>query len=256
MTPWHIGFEKRINSGNIRAYFFGRQGGASKEPFNSLNLGVAVGDRPQHIAKNEINALKTMNTKALYLPRQIHGTDIYFLENNSVEGVVRGDEADAVVTRLRGIALGILTADCVPILLADTQSGITAAVHAGWRGLADGVIPKCLEKIAGRGAFNKNMLAFIGPSIGPCCYEVSEELAMRFERGVEGGRDNVRREERKAFIDLPGVAYNQLLGGGLSAENITCVKRCTSCEPQLFFSHRRDKGKTGRQLSAIVMTAD
>jgi len=238
---------------SVKTYFFGRPGGVSRGSFSGLNLSFDVGDDAGAVRENEALALREMGAPSLYLPRQVHGAGVTVLGSMPGPGVTRGPEADAVVTGLANVALGVLTADCVPILLWDGKGKAVAAVHAGWRGLASGVIPRTIEELGDFGVLPSDLVARIGPAIGPCCYEVDASFAERFERDVEGGKADLSREEGRPAINLPLVAERQLISAGLPLGGILDFRRCTSCEKDLFFSHRRKKSPTGRQLSAVFL---
>lgn len=237
-----------IQSARLAGFAHGfttRRGGASEAPFDTLNLGGQVGDAPARVAENWAR-LEAATGLGFARVRQVHGARAVRLD---VAGAP-GEEADAVVCLAPGVAACVSVADCVPILLADPESGAVAAVHAGWRGTvgraaAEGVRALALET----GAQPGRLLASIGPSIGPCCYEVSPDLAARFEE--ELGASAVRGG-RVPRLDLWASNVAVLRAAGVSAERVEVLGRCTACEQDLFFSHRRDAGRTGRQMAFIA----
>jgi YfiH family protein len=162
------------------------------------------------------------------------------------------EEADAVVSAASGVAACVSVADCVPVLLADPATGTVAAVHAGWRGTLARAAAEGVAALAGAGAPPERLLAAVGPSIGPCCYEVSEELAARFRAEIGTGAvvDGAR-----PHLDLWSANARLLAAAGLRSERIEVMGRCTACERALFFSHRRDAGRTGRQMAFIAPRA-
>ena len=225
--------------------FTTRRDGGSEAPFDSLNLGGAVGDDPDRVAANW--ALLERDT-ALSFARvhQVHGARAVRLDAASPPSV----EADAVLSRTPGLAACVSVADCAPILLADPASGAVAAVHAGWRGTIARVAAEAVRALAEEtGAAPDRLLASVGPAIGPCCYEVSPELAARFsaELGPE-----VVRQAAVPSLDLWASNAAVLRAAGLADGRIETLRRCTSCERDLFFSHRRDRGRTGRQVAFIA----
>lgn len=225
--------------------FTTRRGGASGPPFDALNLGGSVGDDPALVARNW--ALLERETELGFARvRQVHGA-------RAVRGDAPGpaaEEADVVVSRTAGVAACVSVADCVPVLLADPETGAVAAVHAGWRGtLARAAAVGVRALGAEAGAPPRRLLASIGPSIGPCCYEVSPDLAARF--GAELGPEVVRRGGRPR-LDLWAANVAVLRAAGLEPARVELLGRCTSCERDLFFSHRRDAGRTGRQMAFIA----
>jgi YfiH family protein len=228
--------------------FTTRAGGASSGPFATLNLGGAVGDDPAAVAENWARLERETGLRFARV-RQVHGAHAVRAD----APMAPAQEADVVVTRAPGVAACVSIADCVPVLLADPETGAVAAVHAGWRGTiaraaAEGV--RALGREAG--APPSRLLACVGPSIGPCCYEVSPDLADRFR--AELGAETVR-DGRAPHLDLWRANVAVLRAEGLAPERIEVLARCTSCEREHFFSHRRDAGRTGRQAAFIAPRA-
>jgi len=225
--------------------FTTREGGVSGPPWDQANLGGSVGDDPAHVAENW-RRLEAATGLRFARVRQVHGARAVRLDAAGPPA----EEADAVVSIAAGLAACVSVADCVPVLLADPGSGAVAAVHAGWRGTlaraaAEGV--RLLAREAG--AAPGRLLAAIGPSIGPCCYEVSDELAARFAE--ELGPETVVPGARPR-LDLWAANARVLREAGLAAGGIDALRRCTACERDRFFSHRRDAGRTGRQIAYIA----
>ena len=235
-------------------FFFTRRGGRSRGPLESLNMSYDVGDDPASVGENESRVLKTLNRSALYLPKQIHSARVISPDRTVASGVIRGEKADAVSTGLARVAVGVLTADCVPVLIGSLDGGAVAAVHAGWRGLVGGVIAAAVDDFIGRGMSPGGLAAFIGPAIGPCCFEVGEDVARHFRNHFDESGDILFENTfSKAKIDLPAAAKSKLREAGLEEENIYFARRCTACEKKAFFSYRQSRGRTGRQLSAIAI---
>jgi YfiH family protein len=225
--------------------FTTRGGGASAAPCDALNLGDRVGDEPAAVAENW-RRLGAATGLAFARVRQVHGARVVEAAGPSAPV----EEADAVVSARPGLAACVAVADCVPVLLADPVSGVVAAVHAGWRGtvaLAAAEGARALSRAAGAPA--GRLLAAIGPSIGPCCYEVSEELAARFEAAFGDGVV-VRGRPGGPRLDLWTANERALQAAGVEA--IDRLDRCTACDPARFFSHRRDAGRTGRMVGFIA----
>jgi purine-nucleoside/S-methyl-5'-thioadenosine phosphorylase / adenosine deaminase len=219
------------------AAFSTRQGGVSEGDFESLNLGILTEDEPDRVIANrrllaeEVGAEPESATMAW----QIHGARVFEADGRGV--VTPGtdfEQGDGLWTDKPGRALGLLTADCFPVVLA-RQNGEPRLVvlHVGWRGLVEGILENGVAAAAGPAA------AAIGPGIGACCYEVGEEVAEPFRSRF--GDDVVRGRN----LDLAGAIERGLRAAGVESTQRTC--HCTSCEPDLFFSHRRDRGRTGRQ---------
>jgi hypothetical protein len=215
-----------------RALFTARAGGVSSGAYSSLNLGPYTADEPGAVAENRRRvALRTGGLLAH--GRQVHGTEVVRVRTHP-QGPSR--DADGQATALRGVAPVVLTADCLPVALAAT--GAVAMVHAGWRGLADGVLEEGVRALRDLGATG-DVHAVIGPGAGACCYEVGDDVAGRFAPWA-------RRDGR---LDLKAVAAARLRDADVS--QVHDVGRCTMCDAGTFFSHRASGGITGRQAGVI-----
>lgn len=159
-------------------------------------------------------------------------------------------EADALWTEHPGVAVAVKTADCVPVLLADTADKRVAAVHSGWRGTELRVAQRAVEVLARSGTRPENLLAVIGPSIRGCCYQVSSTLAERFSQRF--GKDVVQGNAAEPRLDLALAIHRTLWEAGILDTHIDVLSHCTFCDKERFYSHRRDRGVTGRHLSYIV----
>lgn len=165
-------------------------------------------------------------------------------------------EGDGLVTATPGVILCVFTADCVPVLLADTERGVVAALHAGWRGILAGVVAAGMRAMARQGAQAAKLRALMGPAIGPCCYEVDAALAEQFARRIPHAGDHTRAGKRpgKAYLDLRGIVGGQLAAAGVARGAIQSVGPCTQCASEQYFSRRAAGGAvTGLQLSFIGM---
>jgi YfiH family protein len=208
--------------------FTTRAGGVSEGPYASLNLGSWTDDDPCAVAENRRRAA---DDRPLAFGRQVHGTRVL-----TVDGATPGDaiaDADGVATAASGVAALVLTADCLPIALATPKA--IAMLHAGWKGLADGVLEAGVQAVRALDPAGE-LAAAIGPGAGGCCYVVGDEVAARFPE--------VRRRADRT-IDLKAIAARRLRDAG--AVEVLDVERCTMCEPDIFFSHRASGGLTGRQ---------
>jgi YfiH family protein len=231
----------------VRHGFTLRSGGVSEGKRASLDLGPAGDARPD-VRENRARLARAagLPPARLVLAEQVHGTR-----------VVRGrpgelPEADALWTDSTDSWIGIRTADCVPLLLSSVDGSRVAAVHSGWRGTL-GRIPELAVATLGQeaGAAPTTLRAAIGPCIGACCYEVSEDLAERFAHAF--GENVVRRDRRpRPHLDLRLAVRRTLVQAGLAEAHIEDVPGCNACEPERFFSHRRDQGGTGRHLAFIA----
>ena len=231
--------------------FSTRRGGVSSGRYESLNLGGKWGDDPSHVAENRrrFAAAVPFAIERLHVARQVHGARVLVVGPESRPEETAQEEADAIVTRTRGVALGVMTADCVPVLLS-APGGIVAAAHAGWRGAVAGVIEAAVEQMVALGARRGELRAALGPSICVRCFEVGEEVAARFE-GVEGAVERSGGAQRP-HVDLHRFCASRLISVGVAAERIDAEPACTMCEAERFFSFRRDGGQIGQQLSVIV----
>jgi YfiH family protein len=226
--------------------FTTRRGGVSHPPFDTLNLGGKVGDEPERVAANW-EALERVTDLAFARVNQVHGDRVIVLEGPCAPR----EEADAVLSRTPGVAACVSVADCVPVLIADPRSGVVAAVHAGWRGTLAHAVARAVQALVREfGAAPGDLLAAVGPSIGPCCYQVSHDLARAFRDDL--GARVVASRAGGTRLDLWAANETVLRRAGLAAERIEILGRCTCCESDAFFSHRRDRGNTGRQVGFIA----
>ncbi len=239
----------------IRHGFFGRAGGVSEGCYASLNCGPGSADESDAVTENRARAMAALGlpVEALYTARQVHGTHAIVLDSR---GAPRR-QGDALATAAPGIALGILTADCAPVLLADPGAGIVGAAHAGWRGALDGVLAAAVSAMEALGAVRGRIAAAVGPCIGQASYEVGPEFRERFERADE---DNARwftppRPGERPRFDLEGYVGASLAALGIS--QVTVAGADTCAEEDLYFSYRRTclRGEDGygRALSAIAL---
>jgi polyphenol oxidase len=221
-----------------RVAFSTRLGGVSEGDFASLNLGIFTEDEPDRVVENRrrLCAAVGADPERTTMAWQVHGGRVTEADGRGIvtPGTVF-ERCDGLWTGRPGYPLALLTADCLPIALARADGEPRLGVlHVGWRGLLAGIVEAGVEAVDGA-----RVAAAIGPGIGPCCYEVDEEVAEPFR---ERFGSEVLVEGR---LDLPGAAEAALTGAGV--EEIERVTHCTACEPDLFFSHRRDGGRTGRQ---------
>lgn len=251
------------NQPQIIHAFSTRRGGTSKPPFNTLNLSGKTGDDKINVNKN-IEALKdylSIKTPLFFL-NQVHGKDVLVVDD--IKNYGKPYSFDAIITSKKGVPLIILTADCLPILLFDPLKSVVAAVHAGWKGTSLQIVEKTVEKMADRfHCAREHIIAAMGPTIGPCCYEVDHPVIRAFEK-----IDSYTNKERESFIfpvkgkkerwmfDLAEANRLQLLNVGLIQDNICQLKHCTCCQHELFYSYRRDGKHSGRQGAVIMIKED
>jgi YfiH family protein len=244
--------------GRVQAGFTTRNGGVSRPPYNSLNLGYNTEDALANVEGN-----RSSLTRAFDLPphllltvQQVHGSDILVIDQANPDlSHFLSVECDAIVTDQPGIMIGILVADCYPVLLYDPGRQVAAAVHVGWRGAASGIIVRTIEAMTS--VFDcrpEDLQAAVGPGIGVHRYEVDRPVRDAFRQG-SGHWEEIAREVDlgKWHLDLRQSCLLQLTDAGLANDRVTEAVECTCCHRELFFSYRRDQGKTGRQLGFISL---
>jgi YfiH family protein len=215
---------------------------------NDFSLGPVNSPNPMvHINRARFVAAAGAPGWPLIKLKQVHSGITVDIDDSSAAG--EAVEGDAAVTETRGVMLGIQTADCVPILLADTAGAAVAAVHAGWRGTESRIVAAAVTRLKARfGIEPKNLVAAIGPHIGVCCFEVGEEVAVKFEDPEVVVR---QAEWAKPHLDLETANRNQLTMAGIPPAQIENSSLCTKCRADLFHSYRRDGKAMGHMLSVI-----
>lgn len=237
--------------------FFTRKGGVSEGVFSSLNAGYGSGDLIENVAENRkrISTAMNIHPDRLITAKQVHGDKTLFVGTPWTPE--SAPEADAMVTTEKGLALGILTADCVPILLASSKEKIIGAAHAGWRGALGGIIPSILSAMERSGVKPENLHAVIGPCIGPTSYEVRDDLRDEFlKKNAENRKFFHEMEEDGRFLfNLPAFVAAELHAGGV--RKIHDLQQDTFLEPESFFSNRRafkqGEKNFGRLMSVIAI---
>jgi YfiH family protein len=241
----------------FRHGFSPRAGGVSAAPYASCNLGRGVGDHPESVAENHRRFADAVGyaPAGLFELSQVHGRDVLRVKVGADPVSLRAESGDGLVGA-DGVVVGVRTADCVPVLVADPETRSVAALHAGWRGTALGVVPSGLEAlIATSGAPASRLVAAVFPHIGPCCFEVSEDVAQTLAAAcpqLTAAEVVQRRPAEKPHVDLAAILRAQLMAAGLPSAQIDVVAGCTRCEAERFFSFRRDGKASGRHLTAIV----
>lgn len=259
----------------VKAVFTTRSGGCSSVPWDSLNLGDHVGDKPQNVDANRAALQKVISTKAVFL-KQIHGLSVEHLGHATFDGTV----ADACITTESGLACTIMVADCLPVLLTNVDGTVVAAAHAGWRGLAGthgkGILEACFSafQVSNRsiaqslkGQEAPEIIAWLGPCIGPTAFEVGAEVKAAFEAGQPDAAQFFKATTQDKYLaDLTGLARARLRSLGITQiyGSDSSAAWCTVGNPSRFFSHRRDAGTvtsggngfntTGRMAACIWLT--
>jgi len=241
----------------VRHGFTTRAGGASRGAFSSLNFSSRDGDVPARVTENwrRLETAASLPASGWALVSQVHGA--------RVERVAAGGpfchhrrnhaEADALATASKGVVLGVLTADCLPVVLAVPGTRAVAVAHAGWRGTLEGVVQETVRELcAVAGAAPGQILAAIGPSIGRCCLQVGREVHEAFhERWGAAIARRILEKSDPWRLDLQTANLLQLRESGVPSSNVATVPICTCCRKDLFFSYRRD-GRTGRMLNFVT----
>lgn len=242
---------------HIRHAFFTREGGVSQGIYASLNCGPGSSDAPEAVAENRARAMSMLDlpAQALITVHQSHTADVVEVTAPWADG--QRPVADAMVTTCPGLALGILTADCAPVLLADRRAGVIGAAHAGWKGAVGGVLDSTVDKMVALGAKRSSIVAAIGPCIGQRSYEVGLEFPAPFLAEEPRNADFFAptAKDGRFLFDLPGYVSRRL--SRLGVENVTRVPADTCRDESRFFSYRRTtlRGEAdyGRQMSVIVL---
>jgi YfiH family protein len=242
-----------LATAGFRHAFFTRRGGYSPPPVDSLHFGPQ-GNPAETLAANVRAAAAALGIDAaqLYVVTQVHGCDVAVVQGDEDRADVMGERADVVVTRAPGSASGVKTADCVPVLVADRQSGAVAAIHSGWQGTVRGVVSAGIEGLRREIGERGDLVAAIGPHIEVCCFEVDDDVAEKLQACAPGEVVVDRARGAKPRIDLRKIVRGQLLAAGLDHSSIDDVRGCTKCDPERFFSFRRDRDDSGRLLAAVV----
>ena len=238
-------------TGSVTAGISLRTGGVSNAPYASLNLAEHVGDDPKAVVSNRKILFQQTGLKNLRYCRQVHGNCVIDVDNTTGTSLENPPQADALVSACRGVALGIFTADCVPIFILDTETPAIGIAHAGWRGTFARVAVNTLTQMKTCfGTVVENCRIHLGPAIQKCCYTVSAELltqfAERFGCNVHDGTN----------LNLQAANVNQLVEVGLPSTAISISPLCTACRTDLFYSHRAENGQTGRMLSYIQLDTE
>lgn len=245
-------------SSKLQAGFSTRHGGVSRAPYNSLNLGFGTEDLQAHVEGNRANLCRSFNLQPhqLLTVKQVHGNDLLLIDEENLDlSHFQSVEADGIITNQRGIMIGVLVADCFPVLLYHPGKSVVAAVHAGWRGAASGVIARAVDTM--KNHFHcapEEIRAALGAGIGSHRFEVDRPVREAFRNG-SGHWDQIATEVSLGHwqVDLALSCRLQMEDLGIQTGNIDVVKECTCCHQELFFSHRRDEGNTGRQLGFIML---
>lgn len=226
---------------NVKAFFTTREGGVSQFPFSSNNLGNHVGDCPISVSENRGRLANLLPNTPVWLT-QTHSVIVHQITN---QDIISSIEADASITKVKNAVCCVMTADCLPILISNQQGTIVAAIHAGWRGLVDGIIERTISQ------FNQNpkeLIVWLGPAIGPNKFEVGDDVYSLFLERNYRNENSFKPSNKKYLANIYQLAKNEL--SLLGVTHIYGGEYCTVEQELLFFSYRRD-GQTGRMASII-----
>lgn len=224
-----------------------RVGGTSSGPYAGLNIGQTTSDVPKRVHNNRLLLAKSVGVPLVSILTMVHGNHVVVVDKLPKSLRV----GDACITMTPGIPMMITTADCVPVLYYDPDTGAVGLAHAGWRGTVAGVASA--TALAMREHFGSNLANLqvaIGPSIGPCCFEVGIDTAEQFENTYPG-QELVKTCGNRTVVDLWRANWLELVGAGVNPQHICVSRLCTACHSELFFSYRRDKQVTGRMAAVI-----
>lgn len=241
---------KLLSLHGVTGIFSLRHGGISLPPFDSLNLGSGLGDDEKHVMRN-LNIL----TNAADIPHivhrviQVHGTNVFICRGR---GCMHQNQADILIG-IGDAAVAVRVADCVPILLADVEAGIVAAVHAGWRGTAAQAVRHAVTVMQQHGAKQERMFACIGPCIGLCCFEINAATAHELSQHGNDVRRFIHYAADRIHADLAGINAQQLQSTGIPHTHIEQMSACTCCDESRFYSWRRDGKQAGRHLAVVAL---
>ena len=245
-----------LDAPGIAHGFYGRHGGTSTGIYAGLNVGVGSNDDQAAVKENRRRIAQDLGIghDDVTTPYQVHSADVHVATEPFPADIREKPRCDGIVTAVRGLPIGIVTADCGPILFADAEAGVVGAAHAGWKGATGGVAEATIAAMEGLGAKRGRIRAVLGPSISQASYEVGPEFVERF--GADERERWFRPSEREghAMFDLPGYTIARLRAAGVEAE---WTGECTYAHEDRFFSYRRTthrgEGDYGRQMSAIVL---
>lgn len=250
-----------FNTLNIKHGISGRLGGTSKQPFSSLNLGLHVEDDTKDVIANRQLFCKAigMSSDRIVTAQQLHTDAIAVV---TAEEIGRGaqvyneaiEATDSLITNVPEIPLILFFADCVPVLIVDPVQRAVGVVHAGWKGTVAKIAQKTILAMqANFGTSPQNCLAAIAPSIGPCCYIVDDVVISKLKKQFANWEELVKPAGDKWYFDLWNANLIQLEQIGVKSSNIVVSGVCTACNHELFFSYRKENGRTGRMGAAITL---
>jgi len=255
-------FEHFDQTNLVTHCFTSRIGGVSEGAYGHMNLGYKSGDKLDHIEMNHriMKEVLGIEEKDFVFTEQVHKTEIYTVKGDFDSKVNQMEirNVDGFVTNDGDYALHTVYADCVPIYILDIENHAIGLAHSGWRGTVGKMGEVLLQRMASEfGTEPSNCLAGIGPSIGPCCFEVGKEVTDSFKKVFNETESYLVKEQAtKDYINLWKINKKILVDSGVSENNIICAEMCTSCNSEYFYSYRRDNGRTGRMAGIMKLKND
>lgn len=248
-------------AGGIAHGFSTRMGGVSEGMWAGLNLGVSRGDDPDHVRENYRRFLAATGARegCLAMANQVHGTTVRVVTSADWKDDPYGKvnfEADGLMTATPGVALLVFTSDCIPVLLYDPVRRVIAAVHSGWRGTADGIVTRAVERMEDvYGCNPRDVLAAVGPGICASCFETHEDVpnAMMAAMGTSVLQHVQIKDNGKFAVDLKGICAYRLEEAGLDPAHIAVSDQCTACEPEKYWSYRKVGNDRGSMAALIQL---
>lgn len=254
-------FENFLNYPEICHFISTRMGGFSLPPYDSLNLGFHVGDSYQNVLKNRKILASTLGftVSSFVTSEQVHLNNVAVvtekergLGSTEHESAIKG--IDGMVTKTPEICLMVLQADCVPVLFYDPEQKVIGIAHAGWGGTITKVAENTISVMAKEyNSVSEDVIVGIGPSIGPCCYEVKLDVVEKVQKNLGNNEEIITVRSNKYYLDLWKANKIQLLNSGVAEENINIAGVCTRCNNHIFFSARASKNNTGRFGAGIMI---
>lgn len=242
-------FENLLKYGEIGHFISTRSGGFSASPYASLNLGLHAGDEPEKVLKNRklLASSFGLSVEDFITSEQVHGghTAVVTRKDINRKSVIRA--TDALVTDNRRICLMILMADCLSIFLYDPEHRAIGIAHSGWSGTVNKIAENTVRAmIKEYGSAPEDIIIGLGPSIGPCCYEIKLDAVEKIQDNLANDKEIILQRDNKYYLDLGKANKMQLLTSGIAEENIEMAGICTRCNEDIFFSARAHQGRTGR----------
>jgi len=258
---WH--FENLLAFDNLLHFVSSRKGGASNPPFESLNLGLSSGDNPVRVAQNrrQLAASLGFNVESIVTDRQVHGDDVRIITLDSIAddasySKIPKVSSDAMITDVPNVCITVIIADCTPVMFYDPEKNIVGIAHAGWRGTVKNIAGKVVKTLKDKfGCSPEDIIAGIGPSIGPCCYEVGPDVVEAVQQNFDNTEGLLKEagKDGKGYFDLWMANHRQLLEAGIPEKNIEPASQCTMCLRDTFYSYRAEGEKSGRMMAGIML---